>query len=125
MSRHQPVGGRVQPVNTLSSLAFVLVGIAIAISTRRRPGAARPTALAICLIATGVGSVAYHGPQPAGAELMHDLPIVFMLALISLHNLSLLVPRFDSVMTLFAAFAVALTGLSMLVPAAAPLAGAR
>jgi hypothetical protein len=54
-----------QPVNGLSSLAYVAAGAYVV----RRGGPPGP-ALALALV--GVGSVLYHGPMPPGAELVHD-----------------------------------------------------
>jgi hypothetical protein len=54
-----------QPVNSMSSLAYVAAG---AIVLRR--GA--PVLPALALVAVGVGSFLYHGPMPAGAEALHD-----------------------------------------------------
>jgi len=54
-----------QPVNTVSSLAFVLAGVYVL-----RAGGSRPAAAA--LGAVGVGSVLYHGPMPSWAEVVHD-----------------------------------------------------
>lgn len=54
-----------QPVNGLSSLAYVAAGAYVL----RRGGPPVP-ALALALV--GVGSVLYHGPMPPGAELVHD-----------------------------------------------------
>jgi hypothetical protein len=58
-----------QPVNSLSSLAYVAAGAYVL----RRGG---PVAPAVALAAVGVGSVLYHGPMPPGAELVHDAAIV-------------------------------------------------
>jgi hypothetical protein len=58
-----------QPVNTLSSLAYVVAGAYVL----RRGGPAAP---AVALVAVGVGSVLYHGPMPPGAEAVHDLSLV-------------------------------------------------
>jgi len=58
-----------QPVNTLSSLAYVAAGAYVL----RRGGPPGP-ALALALV--GVGSVLYHGPMPPGAELVHDAALV-------------------------------------------------
>ncbi len=52
-----------QPVNSLSSLAFVLVGVVL---LRRRP------VLGWAGIAVGVGSFVFHGPMPGWAEWAHD-----------------------------------------------------
>ena len=54
-----------QPVNALSSLAYV----AVAAYVLRRGG---PPAPALALALVGVGSVLYHGPMPPGAEWVHD-----------------------------------------------------
>lgn len=58
-----------QPVNSLSSLAYV----AGAVYVLRSGGPLLP---AVALGAVGVGSVLYHGPMPAGAEAVHDGSIV-------------------------------------------------
>jgi hypothetical protein len=62
-----------QPVNSLSSLAYVAAGAYVL----RRGGPAAP---AWALGAVGVGSLLYHGPMPAGAEAVHDGAIVALLA---------------------------------------------
>jgi hypothetical protein len=54
-----------QPVNALSSLAYVAAGAFLL----RRGG---PIGPALALGATGVGSVLYHGPMPLGSEAVHD-----------------------------------------------------
>ncbi|HKZ20524.1 MAG TPA: hypothetical protein VJQ57_10470 [Acidimicrobiia bacterium] len=61
-----------QPVNTITSLGFVVAGL---IAYRR--GARPPTATLIA--AVGVGSVVFHGPMPSWAEFVHDLTIGWML----------------------------------------------
>lgn len=62
-----------QPVNTVTSLAFVAAGGAVALGHGvRRPEAA---AFAAMLVLVGAGSVAFHGPQPRGSKAMHDWPI--------------------------------------------------
>jgi hypothetical protein len=66
-----------QPAAAISSLAFV--GAAAWLLRRLPPdqpdrGLAATYAGLVALV--GVGSVAYHGPQPAGAELAHDVPIL-------------------------------------------------
>lgn len=64
-----------QPANTVSSLAFVLVGVwLVARSLRRGVRTAWPqAALGVAAILAGIGSVAFHGPMPAVAPLLHDL----------------------------------------------------
>jgi hypothetical protein len=62
-----------QPVNALSSLAYIAAGLYVF----RRGG---PAATAVALGAVGAGSVLYHGPMPPGAEAMHDGSIAALLA---------------------------------------------
>ena len=72
-----------QPVNTATSLAFVAAAGATALRTRRRDalhGRQEMTYSAL-LALVGVGSVAFHGPQPPGAKALHDVPIAALLAL--------------------------------------------
>lgn len=72
-----------QPVNTITSVGYVAVGAWLLERTRRLPSDQR-TAAALYgafVALSGAGSVAYHGPQFAGAQLFHDLPIAGMLGL--------------------------------------------
>ena len=76
--------GRIaQPVNTVTSLGLVLAGGAIATLVRRRSDGrdAQVVAYGALVALTGLGSVAFHGPQPRGARVMHDAPIAAVLAL--------------------------------------------
>lgn len=70
------VGGALaQPVLAVTSLAYVAVGVAVlywAVRVRTPLAAAAGLALA----AVGVGSFAFHGPQPSWAGLAHDVPII-------------------------------------------------
>ncbi len=67
-----------QPVNTLTSMGYVAVGLWLLERTRRMPRVGRNTArwYGAFVALTGAGSVAYHGPQFTGAQLFHDLPVV-------------------------------------------------
>lgn len=83
----------VQPVNALSSFSYVVVGVAIAVVARRRRMLdARTIVFAVTLAGVGLGSVAFHGPQPPESRLMHDLPIVVALLFMVLQGLCLLRP---------------------------------
>ena len=73
-------GGLAQPVNALSSLAYVAAAGALTRSPRTVPGAGR-TVFALGLAGVGLGSVAYHGPQPPGAGPMHDWSIAALVGL--------------------------------------------
>ncbi|MHB1139015.1 MAG: hypothetical protein ACYC2O_08660 [Microthrixaceae bacterium] len=68
-----------QPMNTLSSMAYLGTGAWLASRTAR--GAAPSSsfgafAYAASAALAGVGSIAYHGPQFPGAQTLHDLPIL-------------------------------------------------
>lgn len=64
-----------QPVNSVSSLAFTVVGVLIAISAARAEGHERTirVAFGILMAFTGIGSVLFHGPQAAGSHFLHDI----------------------------------------------------
>jgi hypothetical protein len=81
-----------QPVNAVSSLSYAVVGGWLLAGASRAPARERPVqaAYGVCLIATGLGSVGYHGPMQPGARLGHDLPIVALLLLIAADNLTAL-----------------------------------
>ena len=72
-----------QPVNTATSLAYVA---AAAVTLARYPGGdpaqRRHVRLFSAVLAlVGLGSAAFHGPQPPGAKALHDLPIAALLTL--------------------------------------------
>jgi len=66
-----------QPVNALTSLAFVVAGAWIVHrALGARDGRARLILFGCVVASVGVGSVLYHGPQPAPAQNLHDGTIV-------------------------------------------------
>ena len=73
-------GWLAQPVNAWSSFAYVVA--AGFVLTGRRDAVAVGGVCAVLLV--GVGSVAYHGPQPGWAELVHDASIVVLLVVVLL-----------------------------------------
>jgi hypothetical protein len=75
-------GVLMQPINALTSLAFVPAGLLTAVAARRTTGRLRRrlAAYAAALVGVGVGSFAYHGPQPVWAGRAHDGSIVLALA---------------------------------------------
>jgi predicted membrane channel-forming protein YqfA (hemolysin III family) len=79
---HALAGLLAQPVNALSSLAFIPVGVLTVVAAMRATGWLRLhlAVFAGALIAVGLGSFAYHGPQPAWAGPAHDGSIVLALA---------------------------------------------
>jgi hypothetical protein len=72
-----------QPTNALSSVAFVVCGTWLLARLRSLDGGQRRTAGAYgaLVLANGLGSLAYHGPQFAGAEILHDLPAMGLLVM--------------------------------------------
>lgn len=76
-------GWLAQPVNALTSLAFVGAAGLVLARTRRpaRDRHGEVAAYTAILALVGLGSVAFHGPQPRGARAMHDVPIPVLLGL--------------------------------------------
>ncbi|AEF41229.1 Hypothetical membrane protein [Hoyosella subflava DQS3-9A1] len=74
-----------QPVNTATSFAFVVVG---AIILARSAGSRRVLIFGLLAIGTGVGSVISHGPAPAWGEIVHDAPLVGILAFVAVDAIS-------------------------------------
>lgn len=69
-----------QPVNTVSSLAFVVAGLFVACRASTRGEACRAeTALGWSAVAAGLGSVAYHGPGTRAGQILHDASLLAML----------------------------------------------
>jgi hypothetical protein len=64
-----------QPVLAITSLAYVVAGVAVLCWAMRGRGALAQAA-GVVLIAVGVGSFFYHGPQPSWAGPVHDWPII-------------------------------------------------
>lgn len=64
-----------QPVSALTSVAYVAAGL-IAVVWAVRLRALLSLAAGVALVAVGVGSLVYHGPQPPWAGPAHDWPIV-------------------------------------------------
>lgn len=77
-----------QPVNALTSLGFIVAGLTLIVRGARkgRADGASELVYGSILVAIGLGSVAFHGPQPAGSQFVHDLPIAAALLYIVVHN---------------------------------------
>lgn len=74
------VGGALaQPVLAVTSLAYVAAGMAV-LSWAVRVRAPLAGVAGVALVAVGVGSFAFHGPQPSWAKPAHDWPIVAAVA---------------------------------------------
>lgn len=64
-----------QPVNTLTTLPFLVLGGWLASRRRTRW-------LGVALMATGAGSFAFHGPMPTWGEWAHDVTLAWLIAVI-------------------------------------------
>jgi len=106
-----------QPVNALTSFAYVAVGLLVIAraSVTRRPIAAA-LVYGTCLVGVGLGSVLFHGPQPDGSRVLHDLPILFTVVFIVAYDLSLVSSRIRHPMVLFVTGAVVATMLTIIDP---------
>lgn len=67
-------GWLAQPVNALSSLAYTVIGLAMIGWAAGAEGRERVVRWIFvgAMVATGVGSFLFHGPQPATARFLHD-----------------------------------------------------
>jgi len=65
-----------QPINTLTTLAFVIGGLVVIRVHRGRFW------IGIGLIATGIGSLLFHGPMNAGSEWAHDVTLAWLIVLV-------------------------------------------
>jgi hypothetical protein len=77
---HVTRGLLAQPTNAITSLGFALAGgwvISRALRSGRR---VEPLVFGASIIATGVGSFLYHGPQPPHADAAHDASILILLS---------------------------------------------
>lgn len=64
-----------QPVNTVTTLAFLMAGVWLL-----REGRAKWVGVA--LIATGLGSFVFHGPMPSWAEWAHDVSLAWLIVVV-------------------------------------------
>ena len=74
-----------QPANAVSSGAYLLIGMWLAVRALRRADEERPVAIAygVALASVGIGSFLFHGPMPPGSRLVHDLTIAAVFAVIA------------------------------------------
>ncbi len=81
-------GWLVQPINAWSSLAYAVVGVVLIMSMPRAPRSDRTAraAFGVLMVATGVGSYLYHGPQTSTAGFAHDITFLAMLWFLILVN---------------------------------------
>ena len=111
-------GWLAQPVNAWSSLSYSVIGVAIAVSAvRSKQFVGGSLVYAACLGSVGLGSVAFHGPQISGSQLMHDLPILLTVLFMLNHDRVILRPATDRELTTFGGVALVATVLAVAVPA--------
>jgi predicted membrane channel-forming protein YqfA (hemolysin III family) len=81
-----------QPVNAISSGAYTVFGLWLVWRAIRRRGDEKSVEIiyGLALASVGIGSIAFHGPVPPGARLLHDLTIAAVLAVIAARNLGVL-----------------------------------
>ncbi|MGI9585052.1 MAG: hypothetical protein ACR2N7_05625 [Acidimicrobiia bacterium] len=79
-----------QPVNSISSFAFSIVGLVVIYWARSVAGIERELRLAFgaILVLTGFGSYLFHGPQPPVSQFAHDITFLAAIALIVIANLA-------------------------------------
>lgn len=68
-----------QPVNSLTTIAFVIGGAVVIVRTGH-------LWIGIASIATGVGSFLFHGPMPSYAQWAHDASIGWLLLVVAAHG---------------------------------------
>jgi len=107
-----------QPVNAISSFAYTALGIAIGVMTTRSPSAQRSRwfLYSACLIAVGIGSVLFHGPQPAGSRFAHDVPISCAIILMLLADFEIVRRRPLPVIGIWAVASAALSAIAIVAP---------
>jgi len=104
-----------QPVNAISSAAYVVVGLWLVVRavSNRAGETAVQVVFGLALASVGIGSVAFHGPQPPGSRLLHDLTIAAVFALIAARNLGTLRQWSDTGVLVVFAVITAAVGMVM------------
>ncbi|MGE2691398.1 hypothetical protein [Mycolicibacterium pulveris] len=69
-----------QPVLAVTSLAYVVVGMVV-LWWAMRTTAMLAALTGLAAVTVGLGSFAYHGPQPPWAQTAHDWPIVALVVI--------------------------------------------
>lgn len=108
-----------QPVNAVSSLAFVLFGTVVVVSTMKERGTERVNRLIVgtLMVATGIGSVMFHGPQGPASHFLHDATILLtMTAIITMNVAGLLHWREKRVWLILGATGVVVSAILVIWP---------
>jgi 1-acyl-sn-glycerol-3-phosphate acyltransferase len=72
-----------QDVNAWSSLAYVAAGVVLLVELTRRRLPAAMFALAVLLVAEGLGSFLYHGAASDTSQFLHDVPLIGALGFVA------------------------------------------
>lgn len=76
-----------QPINAITSIGFVLAGGWLVARALRAPQRRfEPLVFGASVVATGLGSALYHGPQPSHADAVHDLSILAVLSQVAFYE---------------------------------------
>jgi hypothetical protein len=78
-----------QPVNSVSSLGFVVAGTWILVRAQRHNRNREAIAVGLAAVAVGVGSVAFHAVSSASAHWLHDTTLLFLLGLVAVRHVGL------------------------------------
>jgi hypothetical protein len=83
-----------QPINAWSSLSFSAVGLLIVLSAWHASGRERVARVVfgLLMVATGIGSFLFHGPQPAGSHFAHDITFLATVWFLAVLNLTEALP---------------------------------
>jgi hypothetical protein len=85
-------GWLAQPANAASTLAFAMVSAWLLLGSRRvSAGRGVLVSGGVAMVGAGVGSLAYHGPQPEWAHLVHDASVLALAGLLAGRTVLLLV----------------------------------
>ena len=94
-----------------------MIGVAIAVSAMRsKRFVGGSLVYAACLGAVGLGSVAFHGPQLTGSQLMHDLPILLTVLFMLNDDRAILRPATDRESATYGGVALVATVLAVADP---------
>lgn len=116
-------GGLVaQPVNDVTSISYVAAGLTLIAkgAPARNSQGSDVLLYGSTLVAVGLGALAFHGPQPAGSQFLHDVPIVALLLFMCLTNAARL-GWLRSVAKLYGLALIPIVGVLAAVPTLAPV----
>ena len=83
-----------QPVNTASSLSFVVAGLlSVRSAATGSPTDTAQAAVGWAAVAAGLGSVAYHGPGTAAGRYVHDAALLGLLGTVAVADASMVAGR--------------------------------